>query len=86
VTTPSKGARVQAKSADGKMLTRRALTGVVMGQDFPVVWICREEEWEAAEQEGREPEGVPWPAEDVEPDVNETAYRIVQEATREDEG
>lgn len=36
-----------------------------MGRDFAVVWICRPEEWEAAQAEGREPEGVPWPAEDV---------------------
>jgi hypothetical protein len=36
-----------------------------MGRDFLVVWICRPEEWIAAQAEGHEPEGVPWPAEDV---------------------
>jgi hypothetical protein len=37
----------------------------MMGEDFPVVWASREDEWEAAASEGRPPEGVPWPAEDV---------------------
>ncbi len=31
-----------------------------------VVRVCTEEEWSAAQQEGREPDGVPWPIEDVE--------------------
>lgn len=44
---------------------RRALTGPISGHDFPVIWACREDEWEAAQQENREPEGMPWPAEDV---------------------
>jgi len=58
---------VLARTASGSVLTRRAITGTVMGDDFPVVWICREEEWEAANREGRSPEGVPWPAEAVRP-------------------
>jgi hypothetical protein len=37
----------------------------VAGQDFPVVWLCPHEEWEAAAKENRDPEGVPFPAEDV---------------------
>ena len=59
------GERVLALNARGERGERVALTGVVQGRDFPVVWICRPEEWEAARAEEREPEGVPWPAEDV---------------------
>lgn len=36
-----------------------------MGDDFPVVWACRDEEWQLAAAEGRPPRGVPWPATDV---------------------
>ena len=61
------GLVVVARDAEGEELPRRALTGVVDGHDFPVVWVCREEEWTEAEQEHRKPEGVPWPAEDVRP-------------------
>jgi hypothetical protein len=59
------GLVVVARDAEGEDLPRRALTGVVDGHDFPVVWVCREEEWTEAEQEHRKPEGAPWPAEDV---------------------
>jgi hypothetical protein len=59
------GSKVLARSAYGDLLPRRALTGVVMGRDFQVVLVCSEEEWDAAQAEGREPEGIPWPAEDV---------------------
>ncbi len=59
------GDHVVVVDAEGERLPKRALGGVVDGMDSPVVWVCREEEWEAAHREGREPEGVPWPAEDV---------------------
>ena len=59
------GSRVLARSAFDELLERRAVTGVQPGHDFPVVWVCSEEEWQAAHDEGREPEGLPWPAEDV---------------------
>ncbi len=61
------GSRVLARSAFDAMLERRATTGVVAGVDFPVVWVCTEQEWEAAVSEGTEPEADPWPAEDVRP-------------------
>jgi hypothetical protein len=56
---------VQARAFDGEHLERVAMTTVVDGDDFPVVWVCREEEWAAARAEVRDPEGIPWPAEDV---------------------
>lgn len=59
------GMKILVRDAEGKDLPRWALGGIVMGEDFPVVWACREDEWEAAAQEGRAPEGLPWPAEDV---------------------
>jgi hypothetical protein len=49
----------------GKALPKRALGPVVPGGSFDVVWACREEEWVTAQTEGRKPEGLPWPAEDV---------------------
>lgn len=61
----TRGATLEAASADGSTRSLRALTGVVPGGDFAVVWACSEREWESAKAEGREPEGIPWPAEDV---------------------
>jgi hypothetical protein len=59
------GVRVIVQTAAGSELEKIALGGVTMGHDFPVVWACRADEWESARAEGREPNGVPWPAEDV---------------------
>lgn len=67
MSTIKRGATVLARSAFDRLLERRAITGVTKGADFPVVWVCAEEEWQAAIAEGREPEGDPWPAEDVQP-------------------
>jgi len=60
-----RGDVVVAEAADGQPRELRALSGVVPGGDFAVVWACSAAEWEAAGGEGREPEGIPWPAEDV---------------------
>lgn len=59
------GAKVLASAADGTTRELRALGGVIAGGDFAVVWASSEREWEAAEAEGRDPVGIPWPAEDV---------------------
>lgn len=59
------GTHVLARTADGKELPRRAVTEVIDGGDFPVVWITTEEEWAMAEAEGKRPEAWPWPAEGV---------------------
>ncbi|HEX9774228.1 MAG TPA: hypothetical protein VGB83_01420 [Actinomycetota bacterium] len=60
------GEIVVAINAFGERHPRRALTGIESeGHDFPVVWLCSEEEWQDALREGRDPEGIPWPAEDV---------------------
>jgi hypothetical protein len=60
------GGHVLVMDAFGVRLPRRAVTGVVPGVDFPIVWLSREAEWSAAEHESREPDATPWPAEDVE--------------------
>lgn len=65
--TIRKGDQVVITDAFGQEKSRRAASGVVDGHDFPVVWVCREEEWSAAIAEGRSPDAVPWPAEDVQP-------------------
>lgn len=60
-----RGDLIAAEAADGELRELRALGETVAGGDFAVVWACSLAEWEAAEVEGREPEGIPWPAEDV---------------------
>ena len=61
------GMAVTVRTADGKELARVAVSGVVDGADFPVVWVCSEEEWAAAHGSGNVPTALPWPAEDVRP-------------------
>lgn len=60
------GNHLLARTATGKKVPRRAVSGVVNGDDFLVVWVCGEEEYEEAQREGREPDAVPWPANAVE--------------------
>jgi hypothetical protein len=85
VMTYEPGTKVFIQTADGQLLPRRAISDVERGEDFPVVWVSREEEWEAAQAEGREPDAVPWPAEDVQlaEDENEAAFRVVRQATED---
>jgi ABC-type Fe3+ transport system substrate-binding protein len=59
------GARVLGAAADGTTRELRALGDVIAGGDFAVIWACSEREWDTAQGEGREPVGIPWPAEDV---------------------
>ena len=59
------GDQAADRAAFGDLLERVALTGVEMGRDFPVVWVCSREEGEAASIETDLPDGLPWPADDV---------------------
>jgi hypothetical protein len=61
-----RGSAVLVRDAFGRELERVAVDSPGRGEDFPVVWVCRPEEWQAAQAEGREPDAVPWPVEDVE--------------------
>ena len=67
-----RGSEVVVRTVDNRLVRRRAVTGVVQGDDFPVVWVCREEEYRAAQAQGREPEAIPWPAGDVTTDMADT--------------
>jgi hypothetical protein len=62
----SPGDHLLVTTARGERVPRRAVTGVVKGDTFPIVWVCDNAEYEAARREGREPETVPWPASAVE--------------------
>jgi hypothetical protein len=61
------GQKILARTSGDRLLTRRAASGIVQGDDFPVVWICREEEWQEAKREDRMPTSIPWPATAVSP-------------------
>jgi hypothetical protein len=61
----SAGQPIEVRDAFGQVLHRIATGPVDPGYDFAVIWACRPEEWAAAQEEGREPESVPWPIEDV---------------------
>jgi hypothetical protein len=65
MTAIQPGVKVHAQARDGQLLERTAMTGVIDGDDFPVVWVCRDEEWDVSQREGREPEGLPWPVDSV---------------------
>ena len=58
------GTRVLVRTADNQLLARRAITGVVTGEDFPVVWVCREELW-SPNAKPTDEGAVPWPSEAV---------------------
>lgn len=53
------------RDAGGRKFRKRALGPAVYGHDFMVVWMCSEDEWASAMTEGREPDGRPWPVEDI---------------------
>jgi hypothetical protein len=68
-----RGDVIVVRDARGHELRKRALGPITQGGSFEVVWACREEEWLSAQEEGREPEGLPWPAEDVTLEATEDA-------------
>ena len=59
------GELVSARTALDEWIEMRAITGIVSGQDFPVVWVCDEREWSEALAEHRAPNGDPWPADEL---------------------
>jgi hypothetical protein len=61
------GQRVSARTSANRLIAKRAVTPVVKGADFDIVWVCGEKEWEAAEREGRKANATPWPASAVQP-------------------
>lgn len=63
--TIDSGALLEARTASGSCVTMRAIGPPVKGRDFPVVWVCTEEEYERASEAGDEPDGIPWPLDAV---------------------
>ena len=59
------GDKVTVRSADNRRFPRRALTGVMEGDNFQVVWVCREDQWTGTIPQVLVDKGVPWPVEDV---------------------
>lgn len=60
------GDRVRAFTAAQQWIPLRAVTTVERGLDFPVVWVCDDEDWQSV-NDGSRPEGaIPWPAESIE--------------------
>ncbi len=43
----------------------RAMGQPMRGRDFPVLWVCTEDEWDRANATDDEPNGIPWPVENV---------------------
>ena len=68
-----RGTLLECETAGGGHVTMRALGGVVQGYDFPVVWVCTQEEYARAEAAGAEPDGIPWPA---------SAVRVIEQAAQ----
>jgi hypothetical protein len=55
------GTLVEATTASGTKVLMRAVGSPTRGRDFPVVWVCTEQEYERAHAEGDEPDALPWP-------------------------
>jgi hypothetical protein len=55
------GALLDCETAGGGHVHMVALGSVVQGYDFPVVWVCTQEEFARAQETGDEPDGIPWP-------------------------
>ncbi len=58
------GTAVEVTTATGEQVRMRALGRPVRGRDFPVLWICTEEEYELVGR-GAVVKGVPWPLDAV---------------------
>jgi hypothetical protein len=60
-----RGDLVEAITARGDVVRMRALGAPIMGRDFPVLWVCTEEEWSRSQSVDDEADGLPWPFEDI---------------------
>lgn len=59
------GALLEAITASGEHVRMRATRSPVRGRDFPVVWVCTEDEYEQAGRDPRRIQGIPWPLDAV---------------------
>ncbi len=60
--TIQRGTQIEVVDALGLHRAKRVLAEV-HGGSYPAVWACSDEEWSAAQADGREPdpEPFPWP-------------------------
>lgn len=63
--TIKRGDLLRATTASGETVSMRALGGPQPGHLFEVVWVATEAEWDRAQHDGDEPDGLPWPTEAV---------------------
>ncbi len=59
------GQSVGIRDLHGKYLRRVAVSTVIEGGDFPVIWACSEREWRTSVESCRPVRALPWPAIDV---------------------
>ena len=59
------GSRLEAVTASGELVQMRAIGAPVRGRDFPVVWVCTEQEYNRAQANGGHPKAIPWPLDAV---------------------
>lgn len=59
------GTLLEARTASGTTVRLRAVGAPRRGRDFPVVWVCTEEEYKRAQAQGDEPDALPWPLDAV---------------------
>ncbi|WP_157185953.1 hypothetical protein [Mycobacterium canetti] len=60
-----RGDLIDATTASSGVVRMRALGRPIQGRDFPVVWVCTDNEWERANAAGDDPDGLPWPLDAV---------------------
>lgn len=60
-----RGDLVEATTASKSIVRMRALGQPMQGYDFPVVWLCTEDEWVRATSVNEEPDGIAWPLDAV---------------------
>ncbi|WP_066914364.1 hypothetical protein [Mycobacterium interjectum] len=60
-----RGDLLDVTTASGAIVRMRAMNVPVQGRDFPVVWVCTEQEWDRATASDEEPDGIPWPLDAV---------------------
>lgn len=62
----TRGDAIRATTASGIQVNMRALGEPERGHSFEVLWVATEDEWDRAQRDGDEPDGLPWPTSAVE--------------------
>lgn len=61
----TRGDLLEATTAGGTTVPMRALGDPFQGQRVELVWVATEAEWDRAQRDGDEPDGLPWPTDAV---------------------